>query len=466
MEDFAQHGKLLRERVAKAREFSSDPATQGMLDEENKAVDQYLKAGDGLVAAIVHGSADAASQLGPYLQLYKDLQGKIETTSDQLEKSAKQTELDAESRANHATRAMFIMCGCSILLLLVVATKITLNITRGLDRLARQFGEMENTNDLTIRVDQDRKDEIGGLGVHLNLFVGKVHDILAQIAGSAEQVAHSSEEFSAASQHITTNSAETSAQANLVSNATLQVSENLQSVSKGATEMSTTIQSIATNAHEAAKVASNAVESAEETNAVVTKLGESSGEIGQVIKVITSIAQQTNLLALNAAIEAARAGEAGKGFAVVANEVKELAKQTAKATEDIGPKIAAIQADTKGAVEAIGTIGAIIHQVNDISATIAAAVEEKSATTTEMTRNVGEAARGAGEISNNISSVAQAANAMSSRAQESQNAAQHLAQISAQLHDLVAQFKLSSEKTAEFRVASSQKTGKAMAAHA
>jgi methyl-accepting chemotaxis protein len=140
----------------------------------------------------------------------------------------------------------------------------------------------------------------------------------------------------------------------------------------------------------------SAVKLAEQTNHTVTKLGDSSTEIGQVIEVITSIAQQTNLLALNATIEAARAGEAGKGFAVVANEVKELAKETAKATEDISRKIEGIQTDTKGAVEAIASIMSVIAEVNNISSTIATAVEEQNATTNEMARNLSEAARGSG----------------------------------------------------------------------
>ena len=156
-------------------------------------------------------------------------------------------------------------------------------------------------------------------------------------------------------------------------------------------------------------MATDAVTLAKTTNKTIAKLGESSSEIGKVIKVITSIAEQTNLLALNATIEAARAGEAGKGFAVVANEVKELAKETAKATEDISQKIEAIQDDTKARSKRSQQISTMINQINDISNTIASAVEEQTATANEMSRNVGEAAKGTAEIAQNITAVAQAA---------------------------------------------------------
>jgi methyl-accepting chemotaxis protein len=214
--------------------------------------------------------------------------------------------------------------------------------------------------------------------------------------------------------------------------------------------MSVTIKDIAKNAGEAAKVAGEAVRTAETANAIVSKLGESSAEIGQVIKVITSIAQQTNLLALNATIEAARAGEAGKGFAVVANEVKELAKQTAKATEDISRKILAIQEDTKSAVDAIGSIGSVIGHLNEISSTIAAAVEQQSATTNEMSRNVMEAAKGSETISQTIDGVAQAAQNTSSSAQDSQKAASQLAEMSTGLRVLVEKFKIDSNGHGSF----------------
>ncbi len=307
----------------------------------------------------------------------------------------------------------------------------------------REVAQRIASGDLTgAEIDVQSTDELGDLASAMNKMQSNLVKMIIAVSENAQQVANASEEFSAVSQQISSNSEETSAQANVVSTATDQVNRNLQTVATGAEEMSSTIQDIAKNATESARVAGNAVKTAESTNATISKLGVSSAEIGQVIKVITSIAQQTNLLALNATIEAARAGEAGKGFAVVANEVKELAKQTAKATEDISQKIAAIQSDTKGAVDAIATIGAIINQINDISSTIATAVEEQSATTNEMSRNVTEAAKGSTEITNNISGVSQAAQGTSSSAQESLKAAQQLAQMSTQLRGLVEQFRV------------------------
>jgi methyl-accepting chemotaxis protein len=298
-------------------------------------------------------------------------------------------------------------------------------------------------NDLAMDdIHVESEDEIGEATLALNQMKNNLKRIIQSIAGNAVQVASASEQLSNTSQQITANSEETSAQAKVVSNATHQVNQNLQTVATGAEEMGASIKEIAKNATEAAKVASSAVRAAETANTTVSKLGTSSAEIGQVIKVITSIAQQTNLLALNATIEAARAGEAGKGFAVVANEVKELAKKTARATEDISRKIETIQVDAKAAVDSIGTIRQVIHEINGISNTIASAVEEQNATTNEMARNVSEAAQGSGEITSNISGVAEAAENTSRGAGDTQRAAQQLVETSATLRGLVEQFKI------------------------
>jgi methyl-accepting chemotaxis protein len=302
-----------------------------------------------------------------------------------------------------------------------------------LERVARR--------DLTVSVVGEYRGDHAKIKSALNMAVGEMRRTIGLIGQNAQMLATSSEELSAVATQMGASAEETSTQAGVVSAASEQVSKNVQTVATGTEEMGASIREIAKNASDAARVASQAVVVAEQTNTTVGKLGVSSAEIGAVIKVITSIAQQTNLLALNATIEAARAGEAGKGFAVVANEVKELAKQTAAATEDISRKIEAIQEDTTAAVRAIGEIGGIITQINDIQTTIASAVEEQTATTNEIGRNVTEAAKGSAEIAQNITGVAQAAHETSGGAQNSQQAAAELARMASELQQLVGQFK-------------------------
>ena len=260
---------------------------------------------------------------------------------------------------------------------------------------------------------------------------------MAAVSGNAQALAAASEELSATSQQMSTSSDETSSQAGVVAAAAEEVTMNVATVATSAEEMSATVREVARSATDAARVAATAVRVAGETNERMGKLGASSHEIGKVIKVITSIAQQTNLLALNATIEAARAGEAGRGFAVVANEVKELAKQTAAATEDISHKIEAIQSDTRGSIAAIEEIGRIIGEISDIQNTIASAVEEQAATTSEIARNAAEAARGSEEISRNIASVSTAASDTAEGASGTLMASQELARLASELSAVV-----------------------------
>ena len=259
-----------------------------------------------------------------------------------------------------------------------------------------------------------------------------------EIAQIGTTLAAASEELTSVSTTMGATAEETSSQANVVAAAAEEVSKNVQSVSTGSEEMTASIQEIAKNTTDAAKVAAQAVSVAETTNDTVAKLGQSSAEIGSIIKVINSIAQQTNLLALNATIEAARAGEAGKGFAVVANEVKELAKETTKATENISRMIETIQGDTKGSVDAIAQITIIIKQVNDYMNTIASAVEEQTVTTNEMARNVSEASKGSMEIAGNIVSVADAASSTTEGASQTQQSSAELSRMASDLQKVVA----------------------------
>jgi methyl-accepting chemotaxis protein len=310
--------------------------------------------------------------------------------------------------------------------------------------VAAVLDDMADAN-LTVRMTGNYTGDFKQLAESVNKAAGQMQSALQQITTYAQSLAAASEELTASSQQMAGNAEETATQATVVSAASEEVSKNVSVVATGSEEMLASIREISKSANDATRVAKHAVGVADSTNSTIAKLGDSSLEIGKVIKVITSIAQQTNLLALNATIEAARAGEAGKGFAVVANEVKELAKETARATEEIGQKIEAIQGDTKAAVTAIGEISGIINQINDISNTIASAVEEQTATTNEIGRNVTEAAKGTMGIAENISGVAQAAKDTTSGANDTQKAAKGLSEMASQLQALVSKFKVEND---------------------
>ncbi|MDD5348810.1 MAG: methyl-accepting chemotaxis protein [Chthoniobacteraceae bacterium] len=313
-------------------------------------------------------------------------------------------------------------------------------VAQSICRPLAQTVKMLETSDLRMRLPAHTHDEVGQMAAAFNQMLEKLSAAMRQIAQNAMALTISSEELTTVSQKLGTNAEETAAQANVVAAACEEVSANVQTVATGAEEMTASFREIAKNTNEAVAVAAGAVRIATAANDTIAELGQSSGEIGEVIKVITSIAQQTNLLALNATIEAARAGEAGKGFAVVANEVKELAKETAKATEHIGEKVGTIQEATKKAVAAITKISATINQINDIQTCNASSVEEQSATTNEMSRNLAEASKGSSEIAQNITGVAREAAGTTAVANETLRAAEELSRLSAELNHLLGEF--------------------------
>ncbi len=328
----------------------------------------------------------------------------------------------------------------SVFIAFLLVSLVSRSLTRPLADCVQSL-EALAAGDLTPRAITSRKDEIGQMTVAVAHAVDGMRQAIQSIARDSDRLMSSSESLASASQQMSANAEETSIQAGVVSAAAEQVSKSVQTVSVATKEMNASIREVAKQATDAAKVATSGVKVASTTNLTVAKLGESSVEIGKVIKVITSIAQQTNLLALNATIEAARAGEAGKGFAVVANEVKELARETARATEDISRKIEAIQADSRGVVTAINEIGSIINQINDIQSMIASAVEEQTLTTREIGRNLSEAASGATEIARNIQGVADAAKNTSQGTHQTQSSAKDLSRLASELTELVSRFK-------------------------
>ncbi len=299
-----------------------------------------------------------------------------------------------------------------------------------------------SAGDLTQQVSVGGDDAIGQMGAALGDFLGKLRSSMKGLGQNADRVFDSSRQLSTVSDRMTDDADRTAAQSGAVSAASEQISRNIDTVAVSTEEMSASVHEIARNASEAAEVSRNALSLAVDTSALITKLGHSSDEIGQVVQVITSIADQTSLLALNATIEAAGAGDAGRGFAVVASEVKELARQTAMATDEITAKITAIQNDTGKSVAAISGIREVIDKLNTISTSIACAVEEQAAATSEIGRNVSEAASGTAEIAENITGVATAAQGTTVGAAQAQRAANDLAEMASSMKSLVGQFRV------------------------
>lgn len=287
--------------------------------------------------------------------------------------------------------------------------------------------------DLLVSPIIDGKGNYLGPMVTWEVVTAKV-SLVEELKKSASELTSSAEGLQEVSTSMSAGAEETTAQANTASAASEEVNAGVQTVASNMEEMSIAIKEITKTTNEASTISNEAMSSAQQTNEIINQLGESSMDIGNVIKVISSIAQQTNLLALNATIEAARAGEAGKGFAVVANEVKELAKQTATATQDITKKIENIQNDSKGAVDAISEISIQIEKVNTFAGNIAASVEEQAATTNEVTRVVAESAEGVKQISENIGQVSEAAATTGKDAIQAQAASKTLSEIAANLN--------------------------------
>ncbi|MGY1821965.1 methyl-accepting chemotaxis protein [Geodermatophilus sp. SYSU D00079] len=321
----------------------------------------------------------------------------------------------------------------------VLALLLVRSVTRPVQRV-REVLDRVAEGDLSVRVGETGGAEIGEVARSVDHTLDAIGHVLTLVGDSARRLEGASQKLNVAADGIADNARTAAGQAGVVVASAGEVASSVDTVATGSSQMETAIREIAQNATAAARVAGQAVTVAEDTTRTVGKLGDSSQEIATVVKLINGIAEQTNLLALNATIEAARAGEAGKGFAVVASEVKELAQETARATEDISRRVDAIQADTAGAVEAIGQISSVIGEINDFQATIAAAVEEQTATTNEMNRNVAEAAGGSRDIAAAITGLAAGTEETNARVADAQRAAAELARMSGELQDAVRRF--------------------------
>ena len=424
-----------------ARGHASTPAEQTAADRIGTGLDAFNQALDQEFQLY---RTDRAAAIARSNGANRDLRKAYETSFADAVALAKANVATASAASNRqASRALVILLlllGVVLVCGVVVAVSLSRLITRP---LARSVIVLESAagGDLTGRVHAPGAVEFQRMSAATNAMLTSTGQAVATIAGVADTLSASAGQITELSGKLTS-SAQTAAQrAATVSSAAGDTAASVRTVATAGEEMSATIRDIATSAANAAGVAATAVTTAEDARTTVLKLTTSSTEIGSVVKVITQIAEQTNLLALNATIEAARAGDQGKGFAVVAGEVKDLAQETARATGNISRQVATIQADTEAAMAAIDRIGEVIAQINDYQTTIADAVEEQAATTTEMGRSAGVAAGSTTTITENIASVAEATEQTRSHSEQAGQVALTLKRSGADLTKLVGAFR-------------------------
>jgi methyl-accepting chemotaxis protein len=384
--------------------------------------------GDAIIEALQRMRAD-------YIGVKENLDGFAESARTDADLAV----AEVKSSQRNARNLVFLVMLISIVGLGVLSHKVTREIVKPLAEVVRIADQVAN-GDLTQRIEIHTKDEVGLTSNALNKAFTRMGSAIRTIAENSEVLNKASGEMTSVSHQMAASAEETSAQATAVSASAEQVSRNVETVATGIEEMTASIREISNNAHDAAGVASEAVEVVKTTTSTIARLDESSARISDVTKAITRISEQTNLLALNATIEAARAGESGKGFAVVAHEVKELARETAAATEEIGARVDAIQSDTQSAVAAIGQIGIIITRIHEIQIAIAGSVEEQTATTNEISSSVSEVAVGTSDIASNISGVASATQDTALGANSTQRSARELSDMASDLQELVERF--------------------------
>ncbi|GIE94519.1 methyl-accepting chemotaxis protein [Paractinoplanes rishiriensis] len=420
-------------------------SSHGQLEQITTLLDEFMTVDEQIATLYAKRDARSAAEanalvIGREIELFEQIAGLLDDAATAAGTEAAAARQEAADAQHAGTVVVWSAGAIAALVAIVLAVLVTRSITGPVERVRRRVDLLAD-GDLATPLTVEGRDEIAAVAQALGRSTASLSAMMRTINESSASLSAAADEMSVTSAQIAASAEESTARAHAVSTAAGDVSSNVQTVSAGSEQMGASIREIAHSTSEAAAVAGSAVQAAEAANTTITSLGESSREIGEVVRAVTAIAEQTNLLALNATIEAARAGEAGKGFAVVASEVKDLAQETARATDDIVRRVDAIQAGTESAVQAIDEISQVIARVNDYQTTIASAVEEQTATTAEMNRSVSDTAVSAGQIADNAATVAQAAQQTTQGVTQTQQATAELARMSAELRTLLAQFR-------------------------
>jgi methyl-accepting chemotaxis protein len=415
---------------------------------ETKAgFEKFMALDEDVIAGYRSGTQAATDEatklvLVDEIEVFQGIASSIDETVSMAQTASADANAAAASDGDSARTMTLVGLALAIAAAIGLGIAIVRSILTPLGELRGRMTQIaEGDGDLTIRLDEERKDEFGQVGHAFNVFVGHIADAVQTIGRHAIVLGSSAEELTGVSTQMASNATHTAERANTSSSTANDVSAKVQTVAAATEEMTASAGEVARSAEEAATIASKAMVLAEQAETSVQRLGDSSSQIDAVAKLIGGIAKQTNLLALNATIEAARAGDAGKGFAVVATEVKDLATRSGEATADIARQVGLIQSDVTGAVEAISEIVEVIRTIDQNQASVAGAVQQQLATTGEISRNLADVSGGSDLIADDITAVASAAVESVSGAEDTQQAAEELARLGGELQELVGQFR-------------------------